>query len=166
MWPTFLGAILLIGVFGIGNTLVDVSGVTLMQRAVPDEVLGRVFGALQSILVLGLAVGALVAPFLLDLIGTRATLIAFGALLPRARAPAVWRRLRTIDARAHVPAERIELLRRIRSSRRCRRRPSSTSRSSWCRSPSRAGETVFRQGDHGDRFYVVENGRCEIDDRR
>ena len=51
VWPTVLGAIVLIGVFGIGNTLVDVSGVTLMQRAVRDEVLGRVFGALQSILV-------------------------------------------------------------------------------------------------------------------
>ena len=29
-----------------------------------------------------------------------------------------------------------------------------------------AGETIFRQGDPGDRFYVVEDGRCEICDRR
>ena len=25
-----------------------------------------------------------------------------------------------------------------------------------------AGEIVFRQGDHGDLFYIVEDGRCEI----
>ncbi|MHB8644092.1 MAG: MFS transporter, partial [Gaiellaceae bacterium] len=60
VWPTLVGALLLMAVFGIGNTLVDVSAVTLMQRAVRDEVLGRVFGALESLLVAGLAAGALV----------------------------------------------------------------------------------------------------------
>jgi MFS family permease len=161
VWPTFLGAILLIGVFGIGNTLVDVSGVTLLQRAVPDEVLGRVFGALQSILVLGLAVGALLTPPLLDLIGTRATLIAFGALLP-ALALLLSRRLRTIDARAHVPAERIELL--SANPIFAPLPPPTVEHLAIKLVPVTVagGETVFRQGDHGDRFYVVENGRCEI----
>jgi MFS family permease len=162
VWPTFLGAILLIGVFGIGNTLVDVSGVTLLQRAVPDEVLGRVFGALQSILVLGLAVGALVTPLLLDLIGTRATLIAFGALLP-VLALLLSRRLRTIDARAHVPVERIELL--SANPIFAPLPPSTVEHLAIKLVPVTVagGDTVFRQGEHGDRFYVVENGRCEIE---
>ncbi len=161
VWPTFLGAILLIGVFGIGNTLVDVSGVTLLQRAVRDEILGRVFGALQSILVLGLAVGALLTPPLLDLIGTRATLIAFGALLP-ILALLLSRRLRTIDARAHVPAERIELL--SANPIFAPLPPPTVEHLAIKLVPVTVagGETVFRQGDHGDRFYVVENGRCEI----
>jgi MFS family permease len=161
VWPTVLGAIILVAVFGIGNTLVDVSGVTLLQRAVRDEVLGRVFGALQSILVLGLAVGALLVPVLLDLIGTRASLIAVGALLP-VLALLLWRRLSVIDARAHVPVERIELL-----------------RANPIFSPLPAptiehlavklipvtvpkAEVVFHQGDPGDLFYIVEDGRVEI----
>jgi len=84
-WLTILalvplvGAVVLMGVFGIGNTLVDVAGVTLLQRAVPDEVLGRVFGALESLLVAGLAAGALVAPILIHTFGIRTALIATGA---------------------------------------------------------------------------------------
>src|SRR4051812_9173042 len=161
VWPTFIGAIVLIGVFGIGNTLVDVSGVTLLQRAVRDEVLGRVFGALQSILVLGLAVGALITPPLLNWIGTRATLIVVGAMLP-ILALLLSRGLRSIDARATIPTDRIELLQAnpifaplpgpAIEHLAVKLVPVSVS----------AGDMVFRQGDHGDRFYIVENGRCEI----
>jgi predicted MFS family arabinose efflux permease len=161
VWPTFIGAILLIGVFGIGNTLVDVSGVTLLQRAVRDEVLGRVFGALQSILVLGLAVGALITPPLLNLIGTRATLIVVGAMLP-ILALLLSRRLRTIDARAHIPTERVELL--SANPIFAPLPPPAVEHLAIKLAPVRvsAGHTVFRQGDHGDRFYIVEDGRCEI----
>jgi predicted MFS family arabinose efflux permease len=161
VWPTVLGAIVLIGVFGIGNTLVDVSGVTLLQRAVRDEVLGRVFGALQSILVLGLAAGALIVPGLLELIGTRASLIVVGGLLP-VLAVLLWRRLAVIDARAHVPLERIELL---RANPIFAPLPPATVEHLAVKlvaRPVAAGETVFRQGDSGDLFYVVEDGRCEI----
>ena len=161
VWPTFIGAILLIGVFGIGNTLVDVSAITLLQRAVRDEVLGRVFGALQSILVLGLAVGALITPPLLNLIGTRATLITVGAMLP-ILALLLSRRLRTIDARATIPAERIELLQANPIF--APLPPPAVEHLAMKLAPVTLarGETVFREGDHGDRFYVVEDGRCEI----
>jgi MFS family permease len=161
VWPTFIGAILLVGVFGIGNTLVDVSAVTLLQRAVRDEVLGRVFGALQSILVLGLAVGALITPLLLNWIGTRATLIVVGATLP-ILALLLSRRLRTIDARATIPAERVELLRANPIF--APLPPPSIEHLAIKLVPVSVsgGDTVFRQGDHGDRFYVVEDGRCEI----
>jgi predicted MFS family arabinose efflux permease len=161
VWPTVLAAVILMGVFGIGNTLVDVSGVTLMQRAVRDEVLGRVFGALQSILVVGLALGALITPALLDLIGTRASLIATGSLLPLLAA-LLWRRLAAIDARVHVPVERIELL---RANPIFAALPPATVEHLAAKLipvTAGAGEVVFAQGDPGDLFYIVEDGRCEI----
>jgi len=161
VWPTVIGAMLLMGIFGVGNTLVDVSGVTLLQRAVRDEVLGRVFGALQSILVFGLAIGALITPALLALVGTRASLIGVGAALP-ILALLLWRRLAVIDARVSIPVERIELLSAnpifaplppgTIEHLAARLRPVSVGK----------GETVFRQGDPGDLFYIVEDGRCEI----
>jgi predicted MFS family arabinose efflux permease len=161
VWPTWLGALLLMGVFGIGNTLVDVSAVTLMQRAVRDDVLGRVFGALESLLVAGLAAGALATPLVLDRIGTRATLIVFGALLP-VLTLALWARLRTIDAHASIPAERIELL---RANPIFAPLPPATIEHLAARLVPRhvrSGDPVFRQGDSGDHFYVVENGHVEV----
>ncbi len=162
VWPTEVGALLLMAVFGVGNTLVDVSAVTLMQRAVRDEVLGRVFGALESLLVAGLAAGALVAPFAIDGIGTRATLIATGALLP-ALTLLLWARLRAVDARAYIPSERIELLRANPIF--APLPPSTIEHLAVKLIPRRvsAGELVFRQGDTGDLFYVVESGRVRIE---
>jgi MFS family permease len=161
VWPTFVGAILLIGVFGMGNTLVDVSGVTLLQRAVPDEVLGRVFGALESILVLGLAIGALIAPVLLHVTSIRVSLIVVGGTLT-VLAAVLWRRLAVIDARARVPEEQIELLRANPIF--APLPPATIEGLAMKLVPVTVGatETVFREGDPGDRFYIVEEGRVEI----
>jgi MFS family permease len=161
VWPTAVAAAVLMGVFGIGNTLVDVSGVTLLQHAVPDEVLGRVFGALQGILVLGLAAGALIAPVLLHVTSIRVSLIVVGGTLT-VLAAVLWRRLAVIDARAHVPEEQIELLRANPIF--APLPPATIEGLAMKLVPVTVGatETVFRQGDPGDRFYIVEEGRVEI----
>jgi hypothetical protein len=62
IWPNRWLALLLLGLVGVGNTLVDVAGQTLLQRAVAEEVLARAFGVLQSLLLGTLALGAAVAP--------------------------------------------------------------------------------------------------------
>jgi len=111
--------------------------------------------------VLGLAIGALIVPVLLDLIGTRASLIAVGGLLP-VLALLLWRRLSVIDARAHVPVERIELL--SANPIFAPLPPPTIEHLAVKLIPVtvRKGEVVFRQGDRGDLFYIVEDGRCEI----
>ncbi len=112
LWPNLGLALVLLGLVGIGETLVEVAGPTLLQRAVPDEVLARVFGALESLLVTTIGIGGLVAPVVIHLIGLRGGLIAGGLLLP-AFAALFWSRLLAID-RAHVRPEReLDLLRGV-----------------------------------------------------
>ena len=82
VWPEPALALVLLALVGIGETLVEVAGPTLLQRSVPDDVLARVFGALESMLIATIGIGGLLAPVLIELIGVRGALIATGAVLP------------------------------------------------------------------------------------
>ena len=160
-WPTTGAAVLFLGLLGIGNTLVDVSGLTLLQRTAPPEVLGRVFGVLESLVVGTLGLGAIIAPLLVSLFGVRWALVATGLLLP-ALALASWARLRTIDERAVVPRHELE---RLRSLPLFAPLPPATLEhlaTNLVRVPAAAGSEITRQGDVGDRFYLVDGGELEV----
>jgi Major Facilitator Superfamily. len=105
-------ALLLLTVIGVGNTLADVSGMTLLQRFAPEAVLARVFGILESVLLLTVGLGAIVAPVLVSAFGIRAALVIAGLLLPVLVIPA-WPVLRRLDRGSDVPVHRLERLRAI-----------------------------------------------------
>lgn len=161
LWPEPALALLFLGLLGVGNTLVDVAGVTLTQRAVSEDVLARVFGALESVLVGTLALGALAAPVLIEVVGIRTALVATGAVLPLFAALS-WGRLRGIDRAAAVPEREVALLRGIPM---LAPLPAVTlEQLAFALEPLLlpAGATVFVQGEHGDRFYVVAEGGVEV----
>ena len=71
-----------LGIVGVGNTLVDISAMTLLQRAAPPRSRPRVFGVLESVIVGALALGALAAPALVAMLGARGALLVVGSFLP------------------------------------------------------------------------------------
>jgi MFS family permease len=159
IWPEPLVAIFALTVVGVGNTIVDVSGDTLLQRAVPDEVLARAFAAMESVTLVTVALGSVAAPVLLDLAGDRWALVVFGALLP-ALAVLSWRSLSKMDRAGPTPE--LELLRSLPlftplppptleylGGRLVRRRFD-------------AGETILTQGERGDSFFVIAEGTVEV----
>ena len=77
--PVALGALALVG---LGNSIVDINALTIMQRAVPNDVLARALGVLEGVLIGALGVGGLLAPVLIHLAGIRWALILTGLLLP------------------------------------------------------------------------------------
>jgi MFS family permease len=161
VWPNQVFALVLLGIVGIGNTLVDVSGMTLMQRAAPDDVLARVFGVLESLLLLTVGLGALAAPLLVNWLGDRGALIVAGALLPILVVPA-WPRLTAIDRSARVPEEQLDLL---RGNAIFAPLPAATLEQLADRLTevrATAGETIIRQGERGDLFYVIDEGTVEV----
>ena len=161
IWPNQAFVLVLLAVVGIGNTIVDVSGMTLLQRSAPDDVLARVFGVLESVLLLTGALGAIAAPLLLNWLGTRGALIVAGSLLPLVVIPA-WPRLNAIDRATEVPVERLELL---RANPIFAPLPASTLEQlahALEEVPAPAGEEIVRQGESGDRFYLIKQGGFDV----
>jgi MFS family permease len=151
----------LIGVIGLANTVVDVSGFTLLQRAVPHDVLARVFALLESLFYGTTALGAILAPVLIDAFGLDATLVITGVFLP-ALAAISWKALRELDARGEPLQEPLALLQQVPFLAPLAPAVLETLASHAVPVEVKAGEQIFWQGDEGDRFYVIRNGRISI----
>jgi MFS family permease len=158
--PEPVPAVLFLGLVGLGNTLVDVSAFTLLQRAVPDQVLARVFGAVQALWVGAIGVGAILAPVLIAALGVRGALIVTGALLP-VLAVVTRRRLAALDE-APIPVRELALLRGIEIFKPLPPPVLESLANALVPVRVEAGREVFRQGELGDRFYIVADGEVEI----
>ena len=165
-WTETIAAFVLLGVAGLGNSLLDVAGLTLVQRAVPEEVLARVFGVIQMLFYAALGIGAILAPSLLDWLGIDGALIATGlflVVLTAVLAPLLIR----IDSAAKAPeADELNLLGRTPIFAPL---PGTTLEHLAGRLlPLRLapGEVVVREGDAGDRFYLVAEGELEVSSDR
>lgn len=161
VWPNTVVALIALGVLGLGNTLVDVSALTLLQRTADDEVLARVFGVLESMLIGTIGLGAILAPLLIEGIGIRGALIATGAFLP-VLAALVWRRLAEIDAEVRLPGAELDLLRAVPIFTPLTQPALERLARALLRLEFETGTEIVRQGDSGDRFYVIESGEVEV----
>ena len=105
-------ALVLLGVVGLANAVIDVAGFTLLQWLTPDEVMGRVFTGFESILTLGAALGSIGASGLIAVFGTRGALVAVGLVAPVGALVAL-PHLRRIDSHLQVRGEVVALLQRV-----------------------------------------------------
>lgn len=158
--PELWAAIVAMVVIGLANSVVDVNAFTVMQRLVADEVMGRVFGAMESALIAAMALGSLAMPLLISTVGLRTGLLVIGlpvvigaiAALPGlaridrvALAPEGVDLLRAVPLLAPLPPPVLDRLARTSVVHRFG-----------------AGEVVFAEGEPGDRFYVIEEGAVEV----
>lgn len=154
-------ALALLAFVGVGNALIDAAGFTLIGRIAPDEVLARVFGVLESIVAVSMGVGALAASLIGEWFGIRSALVAIGLLCP-VLAVAAWRRLRILDRSVGELDGEVERLRSVPmfatlplpSVEQLARglEPCTVS----------AGVQVFRQGDVGDHYFLIESGEVDV----
>jgi Cyclic nucleotide-binding domain/Major Facilitator Superfamily len=153
--------VVLLAVVGSGRALFNLASRTLLQRAVPAEVVGRVFGVAEGLAMAGLAVGSAMVPLLVAAGGTVTAVLGTAAILPLV-ALVGGRALLAVDAVAQVPIVEIALLRSLRIFRAL----PAPALAGLARSlePVRlaAGEVLIREGEPGDRFYAVADGRLQV----
>jgi MFS family permease len=160
LWPSLAAAVVVFVMIGLGNSIVDINAYTILQRLVPDEVMGRVFGAVESVLIGTMALGALAAPLLVELAGLRAMFLVLGGVvgvLAVVLLPALGR----IDRTALAPAG-VELLRGVPFLSPLPEPVLERLARSLQRMEVPAGTDVITAGEPGDLFYVIESGEVEI----
>jgi MFS family permease len=159
-WPSVWTAALMMILLGLANSVVDINGFTIIQRITPEETMSRVFGALESAFIGGMAIGALLMPLLISTVGVRWGLVAVGssvALIVLFSGPA----LRRIDTVALAPAG-LELLRRVSLFEPLPEPILDLLARALVRVEAAPGDVIIREGDDGDLFYVVESGSVEV----
>jgi len=161
--PTLWVAAFLAAIIGAANSVEDVAGFTLLQRVVPNPVLTRALGVFWGLATAGAALGSAAAPAVIALLGTPTAFVSVAALLPLL-VLLTYRRLRRIEAGilpiAHFGAiEDVPLFAPLSLAAK------ELIAASLVEVTATAGEVVIREGDFGDRFYIVAAGRltAEVD---
>ena len=162
LWQVVAVTVVALALMGIGNAFVDVAGLTLIQRTVPDDVLARVFGVIQMLWLASMGVGAALAPVLIAWLGVEAALIALGAFLP-ILVVLLGAAVAKIDSSA--PAPDASELRILTSVPIFAPLPGGSLEHLATRLvPLRvdAGSMIVREGDEGDRFYLLVEGELDV----
>jgi predicted MFS family arabinose efflux permease len=155
-------AVVLFGVMGFANSVAMVAGMTLVQRSVADEVMARVFGIIQMTVMVSMGIGAALAPALMSAFGIQGALIATGVFLP-ALVLLLARSIARIDATAKPPSE--DELQILTSVPIFSPLPGTSLEQLATRLvPLRVepGSVIVREGDEGDRFYIVAEGALDV----
>lgn len=162
LWPEPGAAIFLFGVLGVGNAIAVIAGYTLIQRSVADEVLARVFGVIQMLILASMGIGAALAPALISVLDIDGALIATGILMP-ALVLVAWVPVSRIDAAAEPPKP--DELRVLTSVPIFTPLPGASLESLATRLvPLRVdpGTVIVKEGDPGDRFYILAEGEVAV----
>ncbi len=159
--PTVVGAFVVLLLAGVGRMTFDVTGRILLQRAAPPSILAQVFALLESLMNVGLAIGMLLVPILVEVSGAPAALIGVAVLLLLVVA-ATARRLWAIDEAADVPQVEIRLLKSIPLFA-----PLSAPQLEGLARALRpvsaeTGAVIIREGDRGDCYYAIADGELSV----
>ena len=144
---------------GLGGSLVAAR--SYLQRSTPDAMLARVFGLLEGSSFVALALGSLVAGLAAEAAGSSAPLlvgltclVAFGL---------TFRRLRVVDAALPTPDPHlVDVLRRDAILGHLPEALLARLASNGREVKALGGDVIVREGERGDRYYAVAEGRVSV----
>jgi hypothetical protein len=161
----FAVAVALQAVRGAGTLVVDVLAITALQRSLSSDLVSRVFGVFNTLLLAAVALGALAAPVILALAGLDGTLLIVGIGIPLLvlggwpwlrpmdrtailRLAELEPRIRVLDVLGIFAAAPRPVLERLAGA------------ATEVEAP--AGTVVIRQGETADALYVIASGEVSI----
>jgi CRP-like cAMP-binding protein len=154
-------AIALMAIWGVALALADSISNSLVHRVVHARLLAPSIAAVESSKLLLEGVGALAAPALLAVVGVRTAVILAGVPLVLAVAGSR-SRLRAIDQRAEARARPLRALRRTPTFDGLTMLGLETLSARLEEANAQADEAIVRQGEVGDRFYLIDSGQVKV----
>ncbi len=150
---------------GGGTLIVDVAALTAIQRTMPRQILGRAMGAFMTLAIGAGALGSVVAPALLGLVGLNGALWVLALVLP-VLCVLGWPKLAAMD-RANLGhfallAPRIALLERAALFAEAPRAALEQLADASREITVTVGTDVVRQGEEADALYLVRAGRLTV----
>jgi MFS family permease len=158
--PELVAALVLLAIVGASNSVEDVAGFTLLQRAIRDDALSGVLGLIWGAAMGALALGSIATPVLVRELGARTGFVLVGVLLP-ALTIAGFRRMRALDEFA-APTRQQLLVDEVPMFAPLSLAAKERLATKLLPVDVAAGATVVRAGDAGDRFYVIDSGAVRI----
>ncbi|PZS03784.1 MAG: hypothetical protein DLM70_08565, partial [Chloroflexi bacterium] len=158
IWQVAAAAMLFLCLAGMAEAVEYAAYGTLLQQAIPQNLIGRVAGTIESFFFAMMLIGNLASGPVSSLIGLRASIAGLG-LASSAVAIAAWLHLRAVTAGR---PNALDLL----------RVPAFAAMpDSWrewavrrmVREEFAPGAVLMRQGDDADRFYAITKGRAEVE---
>jgi MFS family permease len=159
--PQLTFALVLLGIVGAANSVEDVSGFTLLQRAIRDDALSGVLGLIWGGAMGALALGSIATPVLVEELGARSAFVLVGFLLPVLTIVG-FRRMGALDDLA-APTRQQLLVDDVPMFEPLSLAAKERLAAKLLPLDVPAGETIVRAGDVGDRFYIIDSGTVRVE---
>ncbi len=159
--PGFAVALAGLAVLGGGNTVTDVAGYTLIARSARDDLLTRVLGVHEGIRGFAITLGSATTALIINFASVRVSLAVVGAGLGLVAAVAGARR--QIEPAAEISPDDVKLLRSNPLFGWLP--PVALERVAFTLSDVELnpGDVLIRQGEEGDRAYLVAAGELAVE---
>ena len=145
--------------------IVDVLAITSLQRDLPGDVLGRVLGVFDTVVLAGILLASLAAGVLLAHSDVNVALVAVGVGIPAlglVGLPTLLRADRTSAAAAERLRPRVELLSELDLLAGADRRTLERLAAAAEEIAMPAGQVVIRQGDEADALWILADGELSV----
>ena len=165
-WPALAAALQVVS--GAGMIVVDVLAITSLQRDLPGDVLGRVLGVFDTMVLAGILLASLATGVLLAHADVNVALVAVGLGIPAlglAGLPALLRADRTSAATTERLRPRVELLAGLDLLAGADRRTLERLAAAAEEVVMPAGQVVIRQGDEADALWILVDGELSVQAR-
>jgi predicted MFS family arabinose efflux permease len=159
--PVTIVAVVALGIVGVANAMLDVSGLTLLQRGTSNAARSAVFAVLEVAASAGVSIGGVLASVLIEIVGIERSLVLVGLSLPVV-AVVGWPLVRRLETEGVVPERQASLLRGLPLFAALPLAALERVATGMREVRFDPGERLMTQGEEGDTFVVIEHGDVEV----